>query len=77
MKQRIFIPSMTESRLMTKHSIILVPFPFDDFTSAKVRPALCLTDEIGAHNHIIIAFISSKLPSEEIASDLIIKHGTE
>ncbi len=27
---------------MIKHSIVLVPFPFDDFSSTKVRPAIGL-----------------------------------
>ncbi|MCF6352565.1 MAG: type II toxin-antitoxin system PemK/MazF family toxin [Cyclobacteriaceae bacterium] len=49
--------------LMLKNSIVIVPFPFDDFSSIKVRPALCLTSSIGVHKHIIIAFISSKIPS--------------
>lgn len=55
---------------MIKNSIVLVPFPFDDFSSTKVRPALCLTSEIGLHDHVIIAFISSKIPDEPIDSDL-------
>jgi hypothetical protein len=29
-----------------KYKIVLVPFPFDDLTATKVRPAACLTDEI-------------------------------
>jgi len=44
---------------MIKNTIVLVPFPFDDFSVLKVRPALCLTSEIGKFNHVIIAFISS------------------
>jgi len=57
---------------MIKNSIVLVPFPFDDSLSSKVRPALCLTSEIGKYNHIVIAFISSKIPNEQYRSDLII-----
>jgi len=34
---------------MTKHKVVLVPFPFDDLSSTKVRPAVCLTDLIGPH----------------------------
>jgi len=49
---------------MIKWSIVLVPFPFDDFSSSKVRPALCVTSEIGKFNHIIIVFISSKIPDD-------------
>ena len=64
---------MTEILLKMKNSIVLVPFPFDDFSTLKVRPALCLTNEIGNYNHIIIAFISSKINDELLESDLIIK----
>jgi mRNA interferase MazF len=49
---------------MIKNSIVLVPFPFDDFSSTKLRPALCLTSEAGEYNHVIIAFISSKITDE-------------
>ncbi len=41
-----------------KHSVVLVPFPFDDFSEFKVMPAVCLTEKIGKHNHIVIAFIT-------------------
>jgi len=61
---------------MIKYSIVLVPFPFDDFSSTKVRPALCLTSEIGEFGHVIIAFISSKAPDFKLESDLEIKVGT-
>ena len=62
---------------MIKNSIVLVPFPFDDFSVSKVRPALCLTSEIGQYNHVIIAFISSKIPDDLIDSDLIIRKETK
>jgi len=58
---------------MIKNSIVLVPFPFDDFSASKVRPALCLTSEIGKYNHVIIAFISSIIPEELLESDLTIE----
>jgi mRNA interferase MazF len=62
-----------ESHSMVKNSIVLVPFPFDDFSTSKVRPALCPTQVIGKYDHIIIAFISSKLPDDLIDSDILIK----
>lgn len=58
---------------MIKNSIVLVPFPFDDFSASKLRPALCLTNEIGNYEHVIIAFISSRIPEDLIASEIIIK----
>jgi len=57
---------------MIRHSVVLVPFPFDDFSGKKVRPAVCLTEEIGRYQHIVIAFISSKLDQNATESDLLI-----
>lgn len=57
---------------MTKNKVVLVPFPFDDFSISKVRPALCLTNPIGKFNHIVIAFISSRIPTDILETDIII-----
>jgi len=57
---------------MTKGKIVLVPFPFDDLTAGKVRPALCLTDPIGPHRHLIVAFISSQMPTSVSATDIVL-----
>ena len=53
-----------------KYRIVLVPFPFDDFSSTKVRPALCLTEPIGRYRHVLIAFITSRLPEIPEVSDV-------
>ncbi|KAF0108633.1 MAG: hypothetical protein FD146_519 [Anaerolineaceae bacterium] len=58
---------------MTKHKVVLVPFPFDDLSSSKVRPAVCLTDPIGPHNHIILAFITSRVAENPLETDLVIE----
>lgn len=55
-----------------KYKIILVPFPFDDLSGTKVRPALCLTDSISAYDHIIISFITSQLTKATELSDLAV-----
>ena len=60
---------------MTKHKVVLVPFPFDDLTKNKVRPAVCLTDPIGPHRHVIVAFITSRVTLNLLASDLLIESG--
>ncbi len=62
---------------MTKGKIVLVPFPFDDFSGTKVRPAICLSHEIGSYNHVVIAFISSQIPHSLEASDLLIEKKNE
>lgn len=61
-----------ENPSITKHKLVLIPFPFDDFDVKKVRPALCLTEPIGFYRHVILAFISSHLPDELLNSDLLI-----
>lgn len=57
---------------MTKGKIVLVPFPFDDLSANKVRPACCLTDPIGSHRQVIFAFISSQLPTAVIATNVVL-----
>jgi mRNA interferase MazF len=56
---------------MTKGKIVLVPFPFDDLSTFKVRPALCLTEPIGPNRHIIVAFITSRIHPEITATDVL------
>jgi mRNA interferase MazF len=57
---------------MTKYKVVLVPFPFDDLSSSKVRPTVCLTDPIGPHRHLVLAFISSRVSATPLATDLVI-----
>ena len=46
---------------MARGKVVLVPFPFDDLSTAKVRPVVCLTDPIGPtapigpHRHVILS----------------------
>jgi mRNA interferase MazF len=60
------------SHSMMKHKVVLVPFPFDDLSSSKVRPAVCMTDPIGTHRHVVLAFITSRVPPEPRATDVIL-----
>jgi mRNA interferase MazF len=55
-----------------KYKIVLVPFTFDDLSEVKVRPAVCLTNPVGIHRHLIIGFISSRIPTEILSSDIIV-----
>ena len=58
-----------ENRFMSKGKVILVPFPFDDLSTTKVRPAVCLTEPVGSHRHVIVAFVSSQIPEQLAESD--------
>ena len=55
-----------------KGRVVLVRFPFDDLSTTKVRPAVCLTGTIGEHDHIVLAFITSRLPATILPSDIVI-----
>lgn len=57
---------------MIKHKVVLVPFPFDDLSSTKVRPAVCLTDPLGPHRHAVLAFITSRIASSPLSTDLVL-----
>jgi mRNA interferase MazF len=54
-----------------KYKVVLVPFPFDDLSSTKVRPAVCLTEPVGQHKHLVLAFITSRVPDEPLLTDLV------
>jgi mRNA interferase MazF len=62
-----------EDRSMTKYKVVLVPFPFDDLSSNKVRPAVCLTEPIGHFRHVVLAFITSKVPDVLLQTDILIE----
>ncbi|VEN74392.1 conserved hypothetical protein [Candidatus Desulfarcum epimagneticum] len=62
---------------MTKYKIVLIPFPFDDLSGKKVRPAVCLTEPIGRYRHVVLAFITSKIPKKLLKTDIVIASGEE
>lgn len=62
---------------MTRFKVVLVPFPFDDLSASKVRPAVCLTDSIGPYNHVVLAFITSRIPESLSETDLVITSGND
>ncbi len=59
-----------------KFKIVLIDFPFDDFSEAKLRPALCLTNPISEHNQIVLALITSYLQNANEITDVIIERSS-
>jgi mRNA interferase MazF len=53
--------------------IVLIQCPFDDLSSSKVRPAYCLTQIIGAYQHIIFSLITSRIPNSALITDIILQ----
>ena len=68
---------MMANQSKLKNKIVLVPFPFDDLSTSKVRPAVCLTEPIGQHKHVVLAFITSRLPQNPESSDVILHINAE
>jgi len=69
---------MTEKKFsseLKRGDIVLVPFPFTDLTSLKVRPAVILSSK-PVHDDIVIGFISSVMPQSigEMEFSLRISH---
>ena len=56
-----------------KFKIVLIDFPFDDFSETKLRPALCLTNPISEHNQIVLALITSNLQNANETADVLIE----
>jgi mRNA interferase MazF len=57
-----------------KGKLVLIPFPFTDMTSTKLRPALIL---IEAERDCVVAFISSKVPVTPSPTDILIPESHE
>ncbi|MGA7732947.1 MAG: type II toxin-antitoxin system PemK/MazF family toxin [Chloroflexia bacterium] len=58
---------------MAKGKVVLIPFPFDDLSDMKVRPAVCLTDGIGEHGHVVLAFITSNIAARPLDTDYVLE----
>ena len=55
-------------------TIVLLPFPFTDLSTAKVRPTLVISD-VNKEN-VIVVFISSKIPKDVNQADFVISRNT-
>jgi len=51
-----------------KGKIVLIPFPFTDLTSTKLRPALVLYE---GEKDVVVAFISSRITKTRYADVII------
>jgi|SRR5687768_1436537 len=57
---------------MRPGEIYLARFPFGDVPGMKLRPVLLLTGTVGSVPEVLVAYISSVIPAQPLASDLII-----
>jgi mRNA interferase MazF len=55
---------------MRRGEIFLAQFPFGDVPGMKLRPVLLLTGAIGSIPEVLVAYISSVIPTNTLPSDL-------
>lgn len=57
---------------MEPGEIYLAQFPFGDMPGMKLRPVLLLTRRLGHIPEVLVAYVSSILPAQLMASDLLL-----
>jgi mRNA interferase MazF len=57
---------------MRPGEIYLAQFPFGDVPGMKLRPVLLLTGPVGPVPEVLVAYISSIIPSQVLSSDLLL-----
>ena len=57
---------------MRPGEIYLAKFPFGDAPGMKIRPVLLLTDPVGTLPEILVAYISSVIPTRLLPTDLLL-----
>jgi mRNA interferase MazF len=57
---------------MRPGEIFLAQFPFGDVPGMKLRPVLLLTGALGSVPEVLVAYISSVVPTQLAPSDLIL-----
>lgn len=60
---------------MRPGEIYLARFPYGDTPGMKLRPVLILTGPIGLGPEVLVAYISSVVPSHLLGSDLLVDPG--
>jgi len=60
--------------VLNRGDVILIPFPFTDLTSMKVRPTIVISSDLlnRSSQDIIVSFISSVIPSQIESTDFLI-----
>jgi|SRR5271157_361087 len=57
---------------MQAGEIYLAQFPFGDVPGMKLRPVLLLTGPVGPVPEILVSYISSVIPPQVLASDIVV-----
>jgi mRNA interferase MazF len=60
---------------MRPGEIFLAQFPFGDVPGMKLRPVLLLTGLLGSIPEVLVAYISSVIPTQVLPSDMLLDPG--
>ncbi len=58
--------------MFERGKVILVPFPFTDLSSNKVRPAMIVSDPKTTQRDVIVVFVSSVIPNHPSKTEVLI-----
>lgn len=61
---------------MNRDEIYLAHFPFGGSAGRKLRPVLMLTGPVGTVPEVLVAYISSVIPSAALPSDIVLDPAT-
>ena len=62
---------------MKTGDIVLIPFPFAELTSVKVRPAVVICETKDKYKDIVVSAISSIAPKDLSENEILIRPGKE
>ncbi|MEX2569421.1 MAG: type II toxin-antitoxin system PemK/MazF family toxin [Cyclobacteriaceae bacterium] len=62
---------------MKTGSILLVPFPFAEFTDRKVRPCVLICQTKDKYSDLVIAAISSVVPKQLTDNEILLQPSAE
>lgn len=63
---------MTANHINMIYRIVLIRYLFDNFIDYKIRPVLILSFPITKFNHLVTAFITTKVPETLELSDIFL-----
>ena len=62
---------------MDTGEIVLIPFPFADFSQRKVRPAAVVCETKDIYRDLVLCAISSVVPEQPSENEILLKKGVE